>query len=41
MAGKAELNRESLDKAPAGEGNPIFYTVSRGIKGLGGRLAVV
>ncbi|WP_339138453.1 MAG: hypothetical protein WGN25_09210 [Candidatus Electrothrix sp. GW3-4] len=41
VARKAGLNRESLYKALAGEGNPRFSTVSRGIKGLGCRLAVV
>ncbi|MCI5158144.1 MAG: hypothetical protein D3906_06815 [Candidatus Electrothrix sp. AUS1_2] len=34
-AGKAGLNRESLCKALAGEGNPGFPTVSRGITALG------
>ncbi|MDU9048012.1 MAG: hypothetical protein Q3M30_04130 [Candidatus Electrothrix sp. Rat3] len=40
MAEVVGLNRESLYKAPAGEGNPGFFTVSRGIKALGCRLAV-
>ncbi|XOF34793.1 MAG: DNA-binding protein [Candidatus Electrothrix sp. YB6] len=38
---RAGLNRENLYKAFAGEGNPRFSTVSRGIKALGCRLAVV
>ncbi|MCI5223162.1 MAG: putative addiction module antidote protein [Candidatus Electrothrix sp. AR4] len=33
------LNRESLYKSFAGEGNPRFSTVSRVIKALGCRLA--
>ncbi|MCI5223159.1 MAG: hypothetical protein D3924_10910 [Candidatus Electrothrix sp. AR4] len=40
VAGKAGLNRESLYKALAGEGNPRFFTVSRVIKILGCGLAV-
>ena len=40
VAKKAGLNRESLYKALAGEGNPRFSTVSRVIKALGYRLAV-
>ncbi|MCI5223755.1 MAG: putative addiction module antidote protein [Candidatus Electrothrix sp. AR4] len=40
VAGKAGLNRESLYKALAGEGDPRFSTVSRGIKELGCRMAV-
>ncbi|XOF34796.1 MAG: DNA-binding protein [Candidatus Electrothrix sp. YB6] len=35
------MNRESLYKALAGEGNLKFSTVSRGIKALECRLAVV
>ncbi|XOF35399.1 MAG: DNA-binding protein [Candidatus Electrothrix sp. YB6] len=35
VAGKAGQNRKSLFKALAGEGNPRFSTVSRGIKALG------
>ncbi|MCW5211352.1 putative addiction module antidote protein [Desulfobulbus sp. TB] len=35
VAGKAGLNRESLYKALAGEGNPRFSTVNRVIKALG------
>ncbi|XOF34802.1 MAG: DNA-binding protein [Candidatus Electrothrix sp. YB6] len=41
MAEVAGLNRESLYKALAGEGNSRFSTFSRGIKGLGCRLVVV
>ncbi|MCI5227025.1 MAG: hypothetical protein D3918_10310 [Candidatus Electrothrix sp. AX2] len=33
---KGRQNRESLYKALAGEGNPRFSPVSRGIKALGG-----
>lgn len=40
VAKKAGLNRESLYKALAGEGNPRFSTVSRVIKALGCKLAV-
>jgi probable addiction module antidote protein len=40
LAKKAGLNRESLYKALAGEGNPRFSTVSRVIKALGCKLAV-
>ncbi|MGB5684507.1 MAG: addiction module antidote protein [Candidatus Electrothrix sp.] len=40
VAKKAGLNRESLYKALAGEGNPRFSTVSRVVKALGCRLAV-
>jgi probable addiction module antidote protein len=40
VAKKAGLNRESLYKALAGEGNPRFSTVNRVIKALGCKLAV-
>ena len=40
VAKKAGLNRESLYKALAGEGNPRFSTVSRVVKALGCRLAI-
>jgi len=40
VAKKAGLNRESLYKALAGDGNPRFSTVNRVIKALGCRLAV-
>jgi probable addiction module antidote protein len=40
VARKSGLNRESLYKALAGEGNPRFSTVSKVIKALGCRLAV-
>jgi probable addiction module antidote protein len=40
VARKAGLNRESLYKALAGEGNPRFSTVNRVIKALGCKLAV-
>ncbi|MCW5206934.1 putative addiction module antidote protein [Desulfobulbus sp. F5] len=40
VAKKAGLNRESLYKALAGEGNPRFSTVNKVIKALGCKLAV-
>ena len=40
VAKKTGLNRESLYKALAGEGNPRFSTVNRVIKALGCKLAV-
>ena len=40
VAKKAGLNRESLYKALAGDGNPKFSTVSKVIKALGCKLAI-
>jgi probable addiction module antidote protein len=40
VAKKAGLNRESLYKALAGDGNPRFSTVSKVIKALGCKLAI-
>jgi probable addiction module antidote protein len=40
VAKKTGLNRESLYKALAGDGNPRFTTVNKVIKALGCRMAV-